>query len=174
MVWLARSMLRWRCCLRLGFSYTILVGMCVPALARFLVALQCHFLMTCGQHVVCECLLFLRNHDSCLCKVQRRLMVWAFCNFGTYAMQCLHRFRNGTCVNPCCSASASPSNKRHISWSRGLRFNGTRSVSLYAHQHFDSTSSRLRLCRRASELVEYPSTNAAERDDVASVAHLAN
>ena len=52
---------RWRCCLRLGFSsYTISVGMCVPTVfdvndAKFLVALHCHFLMICGQHVVREC-----------------------------------------------------------------------------------------------------------------------
>ena len=38
--------------------------------SRFLVALQYHFLMTCGQHVVAQ-VLFLRNQDSCLCKAQR-------------------------------------------------------------------------------------------------------
>ena len=42
-------------------SHTISVGTCVPAFvfdvddARFLVALQYHFLMTRGQHIVGEC-----------------------------------------------------------------------------------------------------------------------
>ena len=62
MVWFARSMLPLELLSPTGLSwYTISVGMCVPALcwdvddARFLVALQYHFLMTCGQHVVRMC-----------------------------------------------------------------------------------------------------------------------
>ena len=80
---------------------------------------------------------------------------------------------------------------RHISRSCGLRFSGIRGVLLKNHQHFDSTSFRLRLrpCvgsqpthttsmlkldSVASELVEYRSTSAARRDNVDSVAHFSN
>ena len=58
MVWLARSMLPLALLSPTGLSsYTISVGMCVPAFvfdvdeARVLVALQYHFLVTCGNHV---------------------------------------------------------------------------------------------------------------------------
>ena len=72
-----------------------------------------------------------------------------------------------------------------------LRFSGIRGVLLKTLQHLESTSFRFRPCPRvgsqpihstttlklnavASELVEYRSPYAAERDDVASVAHLSN
>ena len=97
--------------------------------------------------------------------------------------QCRHQLRNGKCANSCCSTSAS--------LSRGLRFGGTRSVLLEAHQHFDLLWSRLYLCRCtssqpihttstfglhsiASEPIEDRSISTEERDDNASIAHLSH
>ena len=57
MVWFARPMLPLSFLSPTGLSsYTISVGMCVPDVddVRFLFALQFHFLMTCGQHIVRE------------------------------------------------------------------------------------------------------------------------
>ena len=117
MVWFARSMLPLALLSPTGLSLdTISVGMCVPALcvdvddARFLVALQYHFLMTCGQHVVrgCsfrvtmtrpfarhnvskECLRAILTYEQKVCGELRhaaktRLMVWAFFTLATYAV----------------------------------------------------------------------------------------
>ena len=105
--------------------------------------------------------------------------------------QCRHQLRNGECVNSCCSTSASLGNTGTIPGSRGLRFGDTRSVLLEAHQHFGFAWSSLHPCRRtscqpihttstfelnsiASELIEDRSTSTAERDDIASVAHMSH
>ena len=80
---------------------------------------------------------------------------------------------------------------RHASRSRGLSFGVTRRVRHKAHQPFDCIDSMTSIRRRvesesihsthtlkldsiSSELVEYRSTSAAERHDVASVALLAD
>ena len=99
--------------------------------ARFLVALQCHFLMTRGQHVVCECSFWVTvtrafakynvtkecfrqsvitsTHEHVVGgglrqAARTRLGVWTLFAFGTYA---IHRLRYGKCVNSSCSTSAS-------------------------------------------------------------------
>ena len=75
MVWFDRSMLPLALLSPTGLSSnTISVGTCVPGFvfdvddARFLVALQYHFLMACGQYTLCAQMLSLRDHDSCLAR----------------------------------------------------------------------------------------------------------
>ena len=123
------------------------------------------------EHVVCGEL----RHAA-----RTRLVVWAFVTLGTYAVSAPV---SGT--EDASTHFSFTQQYGHISRSCGLRFSGIRSVLLTTHQHFDSTSFRLRLRPRvrsqllhatrtlklnavASELVEYRSTSAAERNDVGS------
>ena len=124
---------RWRCCPRLGFSsYTISVGMCVPTVfdvndAKFLVALHCHFLMTCGQHVVRECSFCVAMSlpagivigvPSSPMNIQSvatfdtppRLDSWCGLSLPLARTQCLHQLRNGGFVNSCCATPTSLGN----------------------------------------------------------------
>ena len=112
---------RWRCCLRLGFSsHTISVGMCVPTVfdvfdAKFLVALHCHHLMICGQHVVRECsfcvtmsLPAMNIQSVATFDTPPGLDSWcgAFFALGTHAVSA----PNGGFVNSCCATPTSLGN----------------------------------------------------------------
>ena len=112
-------------------------------------------------------------------------MVWSFFTLCTYAAGSERQLRQ--LVLFFFSLTRQYNNN---SRSCGLRFSGTRRGWLINHQHFDSTSFGLRLCPYvtsqsihtstcqldsvASGLAENGSISAAERDDVASVAHLSN
>ena len=96
--------------------------------ARFLVALQGHFLMTCGQHVVRKCqfcvtmtrafarynvskeclrqsVITSKNGDRRSILTREQTVCWL--SLPLDRTQCLHQFRNGKCVSSCCSTSAS-------------------------------------------------------------------
>ena len=113
-------------------SYTISVGMCVPTVfdvndAKFLVALHCHFLMTCGQHVVRECSFcaamslpagMVIGVPSSPMNIQSvatfdtppGLDSWCGLSLPLARTQCLHQLRNGGFVNSCCATPASLGN----------------------------------------------------------------
>ena len=105
--------------------------------------------------------------------------------------QCRHQLRHGKCVNSCCSTSASLGNTGTIPGLAGCASTAPAVSCSKPINHFDFTLSRLHLCRRissqsihttstfelnsiANDLVEGRSTSPAERDDLASVAHLSH
>ena len=163
--------------------------------------LQCHFLMTCGQHVVRECSFckamslpagMVIGVQSSPMNIQSvatfdtppGLDSWCALSLPLARTQCLHQIRNGGFVNSCCATPASLGNTGTFP---GL--GGTRSVLSQTHQQFDSTIFRYRLCFLCRLSADTPPPRSYSmrlplnslsvvspelRNDIASVAHSSN
>ena len=121
----------------------------------------------------------------------RRLDSWCGLSLPLARTQCRDQLRNGKCGNSCCSTSASLDSTGTIPGLAGCASAVPAPSCSKTNQHFGFTWSRLHPCRRtsyqpihttstfelksvASELVKDRSTSTAERDDIASSAHLSD